>query len=93
MEAQREIDGSWTTVFTPYCASNDVKTFASGESLVVPISVFGYTVPGKEPKLDPRMVPGRYRVRFGVGVADASTLTGSHLLGHVQASTPFVVTQ
>jgi hypothetical protein len=90
MEAQREIDGTWTTVFTPFCASSSVTSLASGDSVIVPVGIFGYTTANNLPKLDPRMEPGRYRLLFGVGLGDSLGPTGSSV-GHVQASTPFIV--
>jgi hypothetical protein len=90
MAAQREIEGVWTTVFTPFCASSAVTSLASGDSVVVPVGVFGYTTPNDLPKLDPRMGPGRYRLLFGVGSSDPLGPTGS-LVGQVQASTSFIV--
>ena len=90
MQAQRDIDGTWITVFTPACLSSGVTPLASGDSVVVPVTVFGYTVPNMYPPLDPRMGPGRYRLVFGVGLGDQSLPTGSPL-GQVQASRPFLV--
>jgi hypothetical protein len=90
VEAQRDIDGTWTTVFTPACLSSGGAPLASGDSVVVPVNVFGSTVPNIYPLLDPRMVPGRYRLLFGVGLGDVLGPTGSSV-GQVQASTPFTV--
>ena len=34
--AQRDIDGTWTTLFTPACTSSALMPLASGDSVVVP---------------------------------------------------------
>jgi hypothetical protein len=90
MEAQRDIDGIWTTVFTPACTSSALTPLASGDSVVVPVNVVGYTAPNIYPPLDPRMGPGRYRLLFGVFLADSGAPTGSPV-GQAQASAPFIV--
>jgi hypothetical protein len=90
MQAQRDINSVWTTVFTPWCSSSALRSLASGDSIIVPVDVFGYTLPNRIPALDPRMVPGRYRLLFGVGLGDPGAPTGSSG-GQVQPSTPFTV--
>jgi hypothetical protein len=90
MQAQRDINGAWTTVFTPWCSSSALRSLASGDSVIIPVNVFGYTLPDRIPALDPRMGPGRYRLLFGVGLGDSGGPTGSSV-GQVQPSTPFIV--
>jgi hypothetical protein len=90
-EAQRDIDGTWTTLFSPACPSEGLTPVAPGDSVVVPVEVAGYSPAFHTyPVLDPRMGPGRYRVVFGVFLADQQSprrLT----VGQAQASTPFIV--
>lgn len=91
MEAQREIDGTWITLFTPACASLALIPLAPGDSIVVPIDVIGY-VPAlnRYPVLNPRMGPGRYRVLLGVYLADPEN-SSRLIASQAQASTPFIV--
>jgi hypothetical protein len=90
MTAQRDIGGKWTTVFTPTCTSNGLTPLAPGDSVVVPVSVFGYSGLNRMPKLDPRMVPGRYRILFGVFTGDPGREPHS-TLAESRASNPFEV--
>jgi len=89
--AQRDIDGTWTTVFTPNCISQGLTLIAPGDSVVVPVPVTGYSPAlNTYPVLDPRMGPGRYRVVFGVFLGDPQNPRGL-TVGQSQASTPFIV--
>jgi len=90
MPAQRDIDGVWTTVFTPWCSSSALTSLAPGDSVIVPVDVFGFTSGNTIPALDPRMGPGRYRLLFGVALGDPEAPTGSAVV-HGQASNPFMV--
>ncbi len=90
VDAQRDIDGTWTTVFTPTCTSSGITPLASGDSVVVPVSVIGYTAPNIYPPLDPRMGPGRYRLLVGVFLGDPQTPTAK-FVGQAQPSTAFIV--
>jgi hypothetical protein len=87
-EAQRDIDGTWTTVFTPVCSSEGITPLAPGDSLIIPTHVAGYTT--AYPALDPRMIPGRYRLRIGVFLRDSQNST-STWVSQTQGSTPFTV--
>jgi hypothetical protein len=89
--AQREIDGTWTTVFTPNCLSQGLTEVAPGDSVVVPVPVTGYS-PGSNtyPLLDPRMGPGRYRVVFAVFLGDPQN-PRSLSAGQSRPSVPFIV--
>ena len=88
--AQRDIDGTWTTLYWPSCFSPGFRSLAPGDSVVRPVLVVGYTDSRTIPKLDPRMVPGRYRLLFGAGVAEHPGATN---LSDVttQPSLPFIV--
>jgi hypothetical protein len=89
-EAQRDIGGQWQTVWTPICGSPQAATVAPGDSVSLPITVAGFIQPGMEPQLDPRMVPGRYRLRFGISYSDSVNPTGSSQLEALD-SPPFTV--
>ncbi len=91
-EAQRNIDGQWQTVWTPMCLSPQHASISPGDSLTLPITVAGFTVPGIEPLLDPRMVAGTYRLRFGISYPDTSNPTASNELEALD-SPPFKVYQ
>ncbi len=90
IDAQRDIAGTWTTVFTPFCASSGEATLFPGDSVVVPVEVFGYTGLNRVPALDPRMIAGRYRLFFGVGLFDPTAPTASSAV-QGEGSTPFIV--
>jgi hypothetical protein len=40
-EAQRQIEGQWVTVFVPVCALDAPSRLAPGDSIVIPVEVFG----------------------------------------------------
>jgi len=102
-EAQREINGQWQTVWSPVCVSEQASLIAPGDTLRGALTIAGFTKPGIEPRLDPRMTAGTYRLRFGVSdpswsgtkpvsgtrVANAYPMSGKSL-GFV-ASHPFIV--
>ncbi len=90
IEAQRDVDGTWTTVFRPTCLTSGITPLASGDSVVVPVNVVGYTAPNIYPPLDPRMGPGRYRLLLGIALRDSQAPTASSI-GRAQPSTPFIV--
>lgn len=89
-EAQREIDGAWATVWSPICFSSGTATVMPKDSVTIPITVSAFTSPGREPQLDPRMVAGRYRLRFGVSYSDVGNPTASRQLEPLD-SPPFTV--
>jgi hypothetical protein len=90
--AQREIDGAWVTVYTPYCLGGSSGwALLPGDSLVMPVTVYGYTLPNTGPPLDPRMVSGRYRLLFGVSAAGQGGLMSGSTPVDRAASTPFFV--
>ena len=88
--AQIQIDGVWTTVFKPSCLTSGMAPLAAGDSLVLPVNVFGYIRPNAEPRLDPRMGPGRYRLLFYVRLSDAAG-PSSPAPGRAQPSNTFIV--
>jgi len=102
-EAQREINGQWQTVWSPVCVSEQASLIAPGDSLTGALTIAGFTKPGIEPPLDPRMTAGTYRLRFGVSdpsspgnkpisgtrVANAYPVSGKSL--GFAASQPFTV--
>ena len=86
-EVQRDIDGTWTTVFSPVCISAGITALGPGDSLLIPTHAAGYTT--AYPPLDPRMVPGRYRLLLGVFFGDSQPT--SNWVSQARASTPFIV--
>jgi hypothetical protein len=87
-EAERDIDGTWTVVFTPACPVDGfLNPLPPGDSLFVRVHVAGYT--NALPQLDPRMTGGRYRLVFGVFGSDSQDPTAS--VAQRQVSTPFTV--
>ncbi len=89
-EAQREINGEWQTVWSPVCISRQSSLIAPSDSLIQPLTVAGFTKPGIEPQLDPRMTAGKYRLRFGVTYFDTTNPTATRSTEFV-GSSPFVV--
>jgi hypothetical protein len=63
-EAQREIDGQWVAVWHPVCANGLIFAVAPGDSVIFPVTAYGFTHPAMSPPLDPRMGAGRYRLVF-----------------------------
>jgi hypothetical protein len=89
--AQREIDGTWTTLFTPACTSQGLTEVASGDSVVVRVPVTGHSPAlNTYPVLDPRMGPGRYRLVFGVFLGNPQNPKRLSA-GQPQPSVPFIV--
>lgn len=68
--AQREIDGTWTIVFSPVCVGPSSWTVTPGDSVIIPVTLYGFTTPKTLPRLDPRAGPGRYRLLFSIGLDD-----------------------
>lgn len=62
--AQREIAGQWVTVFSPTCVGSGFVPIPAGDSARVTVRLSGYTTPGMLPRLDPRALPGNYRLVF-----------------------------
>lgn len=89
--AQREIKGGWVTVFMPICMGAPPWMLMPGDSAVIPAWVYGFTTPNTGPRLDPRMVEGRYRLLFGVSLADKSRGSGESLPIDQTTSSVFVV--
>jgi len=87
MEAQRDIEGTWTTVFTPFRTSNCLRRLAPGDSIVVPVSIAAYT-DHTFPQLDSRMKRGRYRILFGVFNGDPEGRPRA-TIGQAEPSTSF----
>jgi hypothetical protein len=89
--AERQIDGNWVTVFMPFCASSGLSRLAAGDSVIIPVDVFGFTARNMGPRLDPRMGPGRYRLGFGIGFDDAVEWDRVPPSMRAVASPPFIV--
>lgn len=65
-EAQRYIGGRWETVWSPMCLMPAQTPLSPGDSLTLPITVAASSGINIQPFLDPRMIAGTYRLRFGV---------------------------
>jgi hypothetical protein len=85
-EAQREINGEWQTVWSPVCVSEGASLLAPGDSLTSTLTIGGFTKPGIEPLLDPRMTAGTYRLRFGVSDPSSS---GTKPVSGTRVPTPY----
>jgi hypothetical protein len=85
-EAQREINGQWQTVWSPVCVSEQASLLSPGDSLTGALTIAGFTKPGIEPPLDPRMTAGTYRLRFGV--SDPPT-SGTKPVSGTRVATPY----
>ena len=90
--ALKEIDGVWTQVWVPLCGDNQRGTLAPGDSLAMPITIRAFIKPGIEPQLDPRMVPGTYRLRWGISYAGDRNPAASNQLEALDTP-PFKVYQ
>lgn len=89
--AERDIDGTWTTVFIPTCMGQSSWLVGSGDSTMIPITLYGFKTPNMMPKLDPRASPGRYRLIFPVGPTDPFMGPIPPSLIQLTASSPFIV--
>ncbi len=88
-DLQRELGGSWQTVWSPICiGSGGLQWLGPGDSVLIKTSVFGYSI-RREPRLDQRMTTGRYRIRIGVGLPPNSHDSRPKL--RVYPSIPFTV--
>jgi hypothetical protein len=78
-DVQRNLEGSWQTVWFPICIGSAAqRPVAPGDSARVEAHVFGYTI-AREPKLDPRMKAGIYRLRIGLTFSQTANITSSDL--------------
>jgi hypothetical protein len=89
-EVQRQISGEWQTVWSPVCIDMQSSLISPEDSLTGPVTPAGFTKPGFEPPLDPRMTAGTYRLRFGVSYPDPANVTALTSTEFVN-SPPFVV--
>jgi hypothetical protein len=87
-EAQRQISGQWQTVWRPVCVSEHASLVAPGDSLTGSLTIAGFTKPGIEPPLDPRMTAGTYRLRFGVSDPSSS---GTQPVSGTRVPTPYPI--
>lgn len=90
--AERDIDGAWTTVFSPACIQGTTWKVTPGDSTVFPVYLYGFTTLHMLPRLDPRAEPGRYRLVFRVTTTDPSTgVTPPPSSVQRTASLPFIL--
>lgn len=68
--AEREIGGAWESVWSPVCVGpTPTRRLEPGDSLVIPVVVYGFSTPGREPRIDTRFRGGRYRIVLGLSFA------------------------
>lgn len=92
--AQREISGSWQTVWVPVCLeAGTAPSIAPGDSATVPVRASAFTSPTTFPRLDPRMSAGQYRLVFDVGFDINSSGAVTSLPVERRASSTFVVVE
>jgi hypothetical protein len=91
--AEREINGTWIEVFSPTCINGATVALSPGDSKLIPIALYGFTAPNMLPRLDPRAVPGRYRLVFWVTTEAPGPATGltSPASSRRIESEPFIV--
>ncbi len=91
-ELQRDIDSEWITVWMPICIDRgSPATLAPRDSTSIVVSGEAFTVPNKLPRLDSRMVPGRYRLVVPLGFRSNGTGITDAVPVEKRASTPFVL--
>ena len=92
--AQRQISGSWQTVWVPVCLEGGpASSIAPGEAATVPVRASAFTSPTTFPRLDPRMSAGQYRLVFDVGFDINSSGAVTSLPLERRASSTFVVVE
>ena len=92
--AQRSIDGVWSTVWTPICASNfegRLTAIAVGDSMVVSVNASAFSDPRFAPTLDSRFQPGIYRLAFQGFSRNAGGIVDNAPPRYERYSAPFVV--
>ena len=90
-DAQRNINGTWTSVFAPICVGQPGSwTMQAGDSTVIPVNIYGYTKPNLLPSLDPRMTAGQYRLEFAVSFISSDD-TSAPPVFHALATNTFEV--
>lgn len=67
-EPQRQIEGRWYTVWSSVCLTSWPPTvIPPGDSASFPLRASAFKSPTSFPRLDPRLVAGRYRLLLAVG--------------------------
>jgi hypothetical protein len=89
--AQRDIGGTWTTVFIPACIQGSSWMVPSGDSVMIPVILYGFTTANMLPRLDSRAGPGRYRLLFSVAPTAPSLGPTSPSSVQQVASSPFIL--
>jgi hypothetical protein len=64
VEAQREIEQKWVTVWNESCLVEHLTTIAPGDSLRRTFTIKGSFAPDDPMKADPRLTAGTYRITF-----------------------------
>lgn len=64
-DAQLQVGDKWESVFSPICAGpSPVQRIEPGDSLVVPVVIYGFTSTGMEPYFDRQKAHGTFRIVF-----------------------------
>lgn len=99
--AQRQVQGTWTTVLVPNCAYGGAKNIINaGDSAVFHVQELDIQAPGATGPFSSLLVPGTYRLVFALGYRSATsnsdpfaipstTETGVSLPFVVRDSTPY----
>jgi len=77
--AQREIGGTWVTVWTERCLVQHLTSIAPGDSVVRTIRIQGSFAADDPLKADPRLTAGTYRLTFPLSYKTVDSVTGSFL--------------
>jgi hypothetical protein len=72
VEAQREIEGTWVTVWNETCLVQHLTSIAPGDSVVRTIRIKGSVAADDPLKADPRLSAGTYRLTFPLSYNTAS---------------------
>jgi hypothetical protein len=88
--AERDINGTWTPVFTPTCIHEMLQLAEANDSIIIPVKLFGFTASKKLPRLDRHAEPGRYRIIFYVTATPPSPSRPASSVRPI-ASMPFVL--
>jgi hypothetical protein len=88
--AERDIGGQWTTVFSPACIGDQVWKVDAGDSIVIPVTLYGYTADAMLPRVDvDKAQAGVYRLIFYVDTQDPTGTSTSPSQTQKVASEPF----
>lgn len=87
-DAQTQNGSEWVTVWTPVCGGGTWSMLRPRDSVVIPVQISAFTQRNGYPQLDPRFVPGVFRLVFRVGEVPSPMQRGK---AEFRFSTTFVV--